>query len=68
MRYEETTEKTPAKTTVEKQLKNLGKRITALRKKKGFSNYPRVLMRMKIGLGALNMAGMKKVPICNLVP
>ncbi len=33
------TTKTPAKSQVDEQIKNLGKRIKELRKKKGFNNY-----------------------------
>jgi transcriptional regulator with XRE-family HTH domain len=43
------TEKDTPETTVEKQLKNLGKRITALRKKKGFTNYEFFAYENKIG-------------------
>jgi transcriptional regulator with XRE-family HTH domain len=43
------TEKTPQKTSVEKQLKSLGKRITELRKKKGFTNYEFFAYEHRIG-------------------
>lgn len=42
-------EKTPPKASVEKQIKNLGKRITELRKKKGFTNYEFFAYENKIG-------------------
>lgn len=43
------TEKKPANPSVEVQLKNLGKRITALRKKKGFTNYEFFAYENRIG-------------------
>ena len=43
------TEKASPATSVEKQVKNLGKRITALRKKKGFSNYEFFAYENRIG-------------------
>lgn len=43
------TDKVPQKTSIEKQLKNLGKRITELRKKKGFTNYEFFAYENKIG-------------------
>lgn len=42
-------EKTPPKDNVEKQIQNLGERITGLRKKKGFANYEFFAYEHKIG-------------------
>jgi transcriptional regulator with XRE-family HTH domain len=42
-------EKTPPKISVEEQIKNLGKRITQLRKKKGYSNYEFFAYENRIG-------------------